>query len=85
MGNALAVKQKFSEIKNRMSDFTDATISLLVSLLFKTIVIPILFLWALAKVVGIPWSRISVYTQPSPDKKTGRNQDKGMQATEAGP
>jgi hypothetical protein len=85
IGNALAVKQKFLDIKNRIADFTDNTVRLLTSLLFKTILIPILFLWGLAKAVGIPWSRISVYMEPRPEKKTIGNQDKDMQTTKAAP
>lgn len=56
--NPAAIRQKLNEVNDSVSDFAENCINLLVSLLLKTVAIPLLFLYLLLKLMRINWARI---------------------------
>ena len=52
------IQSKIDQIEDRVGEFTQNTINLLVSLLLKSIAIPILFFYILLKIVRVNWDRI---------------------------
>jgi len=52
------MRQKLNDVNASMSEFSENTINLLVSLLLKTIGIPLLFIYLLLKIVRMNWARI---------------------------
>jgi len=53
--NVAEMKDKISEIENKVSDFADNAITLLTSILLKSILIPLLFFYALIKFTSYLW------------------------------
>ena len=49
---------KLNAIETRVSDFAQNTINLLVSLLLKSIAIPLLFFLLLLKIIRTGWSKV---------------------------
>jgi len=56
--NVGILQSKMKDIESRVSEFAENTINLLVSLLLKTIAIPLLFIYLLLKIVHVNWGRI---------------------------
>jgi DNA repair exonuclease SbcCD ATPase subunit len=56
--NTAMLRQKLDEINANLSDFAENSINLLVSLLLKTVAIPLLFLYLLLKIARMNWSRL---------------------------
>ncbi|EAW30459.1 hypothetical protein GP2143_09645 [marine gamma proteobacterium HTCC2143] len=56
--NVKILQFKLDKIEGRVSEFAENTINLLVSLLLKTVVIPLLFIYLLLKIIRINWARI---------------------------
>lgn len=56
--DATALRQKLNAINAGLSDFAENCINLLVSLLLKTVAIPLLFIYLLLKVMRMNWARI---------------------------
>ena len=56
--NVKPLQFKLDKIEGRVSEFAENTINLLVSLLLKTVVIPLLFIYLLLKIIRINWARI---------------------------
>lgn len=56
--NPAMLRQKLNEINTSLSDFAENCINLLVSLLLKTVAIPLLFLYLLLKIARMNWSRL---------------------------
>ncbi len=56
--DASVIRQKLDALNVDISDFSENIIDLLVSLLLKTIAIPLLFITALLKVLRINWARV---------------------------
>ena len=56
--NVGILQSKMKDIESRVSEFAENTINLLVSLLLKTIAIPLLFIYLLLKIVRVNWGRI---------------------------
>jgi hypothetical protein len=56
--NVKMLQFKLDKIEDRVSEFAENTINLLVSLLLKTVVIPLLFIYLLLKIIRINWARI---------------------------
>ena len=56
--NIAMLQSKMNDIESRVSEFAENTINLLVSLLLKTIAIPLLFIYLLLKIVRVNWGRI---------------------------
>jgi hypothetical protein len=52
------LREKLDEINSQLGDFTENAINLLVSLLLKTVVIPLVFLYLLLQVLRASWTRI---------------------------
>tara|TARA_R110002073_G_scaffold265504_2_gene428595 strand:- start:1222 stop:2376 length:1155 start_codon:yes stop_codon:yes gene_type:complete len=57
--NVTVVQQKLNNIETRVSDFAENTINLLVSLLLKSIAIPLLFFFLLLQSARISWTKVS--------------------------
>ena len=53
------LRDKIAELETGMNDFAETTIDLLVSLLLKSIAIPIIFFYLLLRLVRMSWSRFS--------------------------
>lgn len=51
------LREKLEEINAQLGDFTENAINLLVSLLLKTVVIPLVFLYLLLQVLRASWAR----------------------------
>jgi hypothetical protein len=49
---------RINALQDRVSDFSENTIALLMSALIKSVAIPILFFYVLIKLAGISWSRL---------------------------
>lgn len=56
--SAAELRQKLDEINAQLGDFTENAINLLVSLLLKTVVIPLFFLYLLLQVLRANWGRL---------------------------
>lgn len=56
--NPAMLQQKMKSINDNLGDFADNTINLLVSLLLKTVAIPLLFFFLLLKIVRVNWERL---------------------------
>jgi Skp family chaperone for outer membrane proteins len=56
--DAAALRAKLNAINAGLSDFAENCINLLMSLLLKTVVIPLLFIFLLLKIVQVNWARI---------------------------
>ena len=56
--DAAALRAKLNAINAGLSDFTENSINLLMSLLLKTVAIPLLFIFLLLKIVQRNWGRI---------------------------
>lgn len=56
--NADILRQKLDELNAGVSDFAENCINLLVSLLLKTVAIPLLFIYLLLKIMRMNWARI---------------------------
>jgi len=56
--NTAELRQKLNEINDSLSDFAENSINLLVSLLLKTVAIPLLFLYLLLKIIRSSWERL---------------------------
>jgi hypothetical protein len=56
--DASVIREKLDALNADISDFSENIIDLLVSLLLKTIAIPLLFITALLKVLRINWARV---------------------------
>lgn len=56
--NLSVVRQRLNDINANIKDFVDNTINLLVSVLLKTVGIPLLFIYLLLKLVRMNWDRI---------------------------
>jgi hypothetical protein len=56
--NPSAIRQELNEVNDSVSDFAENCINLLMSLLLKTVAIPLLFLYLLLKIIRINWARI---------------------------
>jgi hypothetical protein len=54
----LALQKKLGDINANLTDFADNCINLLMSLLLKTIIIPLIFMYTLLKVMRLNWSKI---------------------------
>jgi|AntAceMinimDraft_5_1070358.scaffolds.fasta_scaffold54780_2 signal transduction histidine kinase len=52
------LRQKLNNINNSLSDFAENCINLLVSLLLKTVAIPVVFLYLLLKIARMNWSKL---------------------------
>lgn len=53
------LRDKIAELETGMNDFAETTIDLLVSLLLKSIAIPIIFFYLLLRLLRMNWSRFS--------------------------
>jgi hypothetical protein len=49
---------RINALQDRVSDFSENTIALLMSALIKSVAIPLLFIYVLIKLAGISWSRL---------------------------
>lgn len=56
--NPAILQKKMRDINDGLGDFADNIINLLMSLLLKTVVIPLLFFFILLKIVRINWDRL---------------------------
>jgi predicted nucleic acid-binding Zn-ribbon protein len=56
--NPVALRNKLSGINENLTEFSDNCVNLLMSLLLKTIFIPLLFIYFLLKVLRSNWTRI---------------------------
>ena len=56
--NPAALQKKLGDINANLSEFADNCINLLMSLILKTIIIPLLFIYALLKIIRLNWGRI---------------------------
>ncbi|MAT91967.1 MAG: hypothetical protein CME59_05155 [Halioglobus sp.] len=56
--DAEQMRQKLNEINDDLSDFAENSINLLVSLLLKTVAIPLLFIYLVYRVVSSMWNRL---------------------------
>tara|TARA_R110002124_G_scaffold657_3_gene3081 strand:- start:10451 stop:11593 length:1143 start_codon:yes stop_codon:yes gene_type:complete len=56
--NPAVLKQKLNDINASLSSFADNCINLLVSLLLKTVVIPLLFMYLLLRIMRMSWTRV---------------------------
>jgi hypothetical protein len=56
--DAAALRGKLNAVNAGLSDFTENSINLLMSLLLKTLAIPLLFIFLLLKMVQLNWRRI---------------------------
>ena len=56
--NVKMLQVKLNDIENRVGDFTENTMNLLMSLLLKTVVIPLLFTYLLLKIMRMNWAKI---------------------------
>jgi predicted nucleic acid-binding Zn-ribbon protein len=56
--DAAALRGKLNAINAELSDFTENSINLLMSLLLKTVAIPLLFILLLLKIAQLNWGRI---------------------------
>lgn len=56
--NPAMLQQKMKSINDNLGEFADNTINLLVSLLLKTVAIPLLFFFVLLKIVRVNWERL---------------------------
>jgi uncharacterized coiled-coil DUF342 family protein len=56
--NVTLVQNRMKEIEVRVSGFTENIVDLMVSLLLKTITIPLLFIYLLLKIARMNWARI---------------------------
>lgn len=56
--NITEIRAKINDVGDRVGDFADNIINLLVSLLLKSVVIPLLFFCLLLKIVRVSWARI---------------------------
>ena len=56
--SAAELRQKLDEINAQLGEFTENAINLLVSLLLKTVVIPLAFLYLLLQLLRANWSRL---------------------------
>ncbi len=56
--NFTEIRMKINEIGARVGAFAENTINLLVSLLLKSIAIPVLFFYILLKIIRVNWERI---------------------------
>ncbi|MEH6581238.1 MAG: hypothetical protein V7754_04825 [Halioglobus sp.] len=57
--STLSLEENLKKLDHKVSGFVDSTVNLLVSLLFKTILIPIGFLYLLFRGIGVSWSRMT--------------------------
>ena len=57
--NTLSLENKLKALEGGMAMFVDSTVSLLMSFLLKTIIIPLVFLYCLIRSMGIAWTKIS--------------------------
>jgi hypothetical protein len=53
-----ALRQKLNDINEDLSDFAENCIDLLMSLLLKTVAVPLLFIYLLLKIMRANWARI---------------------------
>jgi len=56
--NVKMLQVKLNDIENRVGDFAENTMNLLMSLLLKTVVIPLLFTYLLLKIMRMNWAKI---------------------------
>jgi chromosome segregation ATPase len=56
--NIALVQQKLNDLNTSVSDFAENTINLLVSLLLKTVAIPLVFIYLLLMIVRMNWKRV---------------------------
>jgi len=61
--STFSLEKNIGKLEEGMADFVDSTVDLLMSLLFKTVLIPLGFLYCVLKALAIPWSRISARPQ----------------------
>jgi hypothetical protein len=53
-----ALREKLANLDDSIGAFADNTINLLMSLLLKSVIIPLLFFYLLLKIVQTAWSRL---------------------------
>jgi len=56
--NITEIRTQINDIGARVSDFAENTINLLVSLLLKSVAIPLLFFYVLLKIVRVSWAKL---------------------------
>jgi hypothetical protein len=56
--NPALLRSKLKALDAGLSDFAENTINLLVSLLLKTVAIPLLFFYILLKIIRVNWDRL---------------------------